>query len=280
MTDSENFREKRRKWREEWRRNHPQSFDGKGHIWAGVLIVLIGIALLLPLTADVRNWVISWPMLLIVMGLFIGLRHGFRGPAWLILILVGGTFLIEKIDPSISFREYLVPAILISIGLLFIFRPRRNRYCGPGEPKTAGLKESSIQSSATANPALENKFEEKTPGEKNYPQDYIDSTSIFGGIKKNVLSKNFKGGDIVNIFGGSEINLGQADIKGRVELEVTQIFGGTKLVVPSNWEVKPEMTALFGGIEDKRDVGTASNPDKVLVLRGTSIFAGIEIKSF
>jgi len=276
MTDSENFREKRRKWREEWRRNHPQSFDGKGHIWAGVFIVIIGIALLLPLTADVRNWVISWPMLLIVMGLFIGLRHGFRGPAWLILILVGGTFLIEKIDPNISFREYLVPAILISIGLLFIFRPRRRSYCGPKETKIADLTESSV----TANPAFENKLADKTPGEKNYSQDYIDSTSIFGGNKKNVLSKNFKGGDIVNIFGGSEINLGQADFTGIVELEVTQIFGGTKLVVPSNWEVKPEMTAIFGGIEDKRDVGTTSNPDKVLVLRGTSIFAGIEIKSF
>lgn len=276
MTDSENFREKRRKWREEWRKTHPQSFDGKGHIWTGVFIVLIGIALLLPLTADVRNWVISWPMLLIVMGLFIGLRHSFRGPAWLILILVGGTFLIEKIDPQIDFKEYLVPVILISIGLFFIFRPRRRGYCGPEEIKVAD----STGSSATANPVLENTPAEKTSGEKNYPQDYIDSTSIFGGIKKNVLSKNFKGGDIVNIFGGSEINLGQADINGRVELEVTQIFGGTKLVVPSNWEVKPEMTALFGGIEDKRDVGTTSNPDKVLVLRGTSIFAGIEIKSF
>ena len=276
MTDSENFREKRKKWREEWRKKHPQSFDGKGNVWVGVFIILIGIVLLLPLTPEVRYWVISWPMLLIVMGLFIGFRHGFRGPAWLILILVGGTFLIEKVDPTISFKEYLVPAILISIGLLFIFRPRRRRFCGPEETKVADVTESSI----TASPSLENKPVDKIPGEKNYSQDYIDSTSIFGGNKKNVLSKNFKGGDIVNIFGGSEINLGQADFNGIVELEVTQIFGGTKLVVPSNWEVKPEMTAIFGGIEDKRNVGTISNPEKVLVLRGTSIFAGIEIKSF
>ena len=275
MTDSENFREKRRKWREEWKRTHPRSFDGKGHIWVGVFIVIIGIALLLP-PSEMRNIVISWQMLLIALGLFIGLRHGFRGPAWLILILVGGTFLITDIYPDISFSQYLLPAILITIGLFFIFRPRRRRFCGPEETKVADITESS----ATSNPALENKPSEKTPGEKNYSQDYVDSTSVFGGIKKNVLSKNFKGGDIVNIFGGSEINLGQADINGRVELEITQIFGGTKLVVPSNWEVKPEMTAIFGGIEDKRDVGATSNPDKVLVLRGTSIFAGIEIKSF
>ncbi|MBM3416907.1 MAG: hypothetical protein FJY20_10820 [Bacteroidetes bacterium] len=52
-----------------------------------------------------------------------------------------------------------------------------------------------------------------------------------------MLSKDFKGGDIVNIFGGTEFNLSQADIKGRVTLEVTTIFGGTKLIVPSHWEV-------------------------------------------
>jgi len=269
MTDSENFHEQKRKWKEKWKNKRDdklRSFDSGGHIWAGVFIVLIGIALLLPLPSQLRDWVISWPMLLIVIGLFIGLRHGFRGPAWLILILVGGTFLIEKINPDISFREYLVPAILISIGLFFIFRPRRRKFCGKEDNPPVGTTENAAVAGLT--------------GEKNYKEDYIDSTSIFGGIKKNVLSKNFKGGDIVNIFGGSEINLGQADINGRVELEVTQLFGGTKLVVPSNWEVKPEMTAIFGGIEDKRDVSATSNPDKVLVLRGTSIFAGIEIKSF
>lgn len=275
MTDSENFREQRKQWKEAWKKRRDyrmRSFDRRGHIWAGVLIILIGIAFLLPLP----GWVISWQMLLIVLGVFIGLRHGFRGPAWLILILVGGTFLISDIYPDISFKRYLLPGILITIGLFFIFRPRRRRFCGTEDTKAEDLTENS----AAAVPAGENPPVENPREEKNYPQDYIDSTSIFGGIKKNVLSKNFKGGDIVNIFGGSEINLGQADINGRVELEVTQLFGGTKLLVPSNWEVKPEMTAIFGGIEDKRDVAALPNPDKVLVLRGTSIFAGIEIKSF
>ena len=112
-------------------------------------------------------------------------------------------------------------------------------------------------------------------------EDFLDSTSVFGGVKKTIVSKNFKGGDIVNIMGGAEINLSQADVQGRVELEVTQIFGGTKLVVPPHWVVKPEMAAIFGGIDDKRSVQNATTDhSKVLVLKGTSIFGGIEIRNF
>ena len=43
------------------------------------------------------------------------------------------------------------------------------------------------------------------------------------------------------------------------------------------------MVAIFGGVEDKRpqlaDTSTV-NPNKVLVLKGTCIFGGIDIKSY
>jgi predicted membrane protein len=94
------------------------------------------------------------------------------------------------------------------------------------------------------------------------------------------VSKNFRGGEIVNFFGGSEINLMQADINGRVHLEVVQVFGGTKIIVPSNWTVHSEMVAIFGGIEDKRPPQLNVAAEKVLVIQGTSIFGGIDIKSF
>lgn len=114
----------------------------------------------------------------------------------------------------------------------------------------------------------------------SFADDRIESVSIFGGVKKNIVSKNFQGGEIVNFFGGSEINLMQADIKGRVRLEVVQVFGGTKIIVPANWTIHSEMVAVFGGIEDKRPPQLNAIPDKVLVIEGTSIFGGIDIRSF
>jgi hypothetical protein len=72
----------------------------------------------------------------------------------------------------------------------------------------------------------------------------------------------------------------QADFEGRVVLEVTQILGGTKLIIPAHWEVQPEMLAVMGGIEDKRQVHNGIASDKVLILKGTSVLGGIEIKSY
>ena len=70
--------------------------------------------------------------------------------------------------------------------------------------------------------------------------------------------------------------------KGRAVLDVTQIMGGTKIVVPSNWNVKSEMaTAILGGIDDKRIIQPGSvDPNKVLIIKGTSILGGIDIRSY
>jgi predicted membrane protein len=112
--------------------------------------------------------------------------------------------------------------------------------------------------------------------------DVMDTTSILGGVKKSVLSKNFKGGQILNVFGGVEIDLSQADIDGIIVLDVTQIFGGIKLIIPAHWELKSEITSVLGGIEDKRKNLSALNiaEGKTLIIRGTSILGGIDIKSF
>jgi len=112
-------------------------------------------------------------------------------------------------------------------------------------------------------------------------EDFVDSTSIFGGAKKNIISKTFKGGDIVNIFGGTELDLTQADFTGTAIIELTTVFGGTKLIIPSNWSIKSDAVIIFGGIEDKRKMQTLSeNAEKTLVLKGTVIFGGIDIKSY
>ncbi len=111
-------------------------------------------------------------------------------------------------------------------------------------------------------------------------EDFIDTTAIFGGIHKKILSKNFKGGDITTLMGGTELDLSQSDFTGTARLDVTQIMGGTKIIVPSTWEVRSDVTALFAGFEDKRQQPAIANPDKLLVLQGVSIFGGIELKNY
>jgi len=57
-------------------------------------------------------------------------------------------------------------------------------------------------------------------------------------------------------------------------------MGGTKIIVPSHWEVRSEVNAIFAGFEDKRQQPAVVNLEKILIIDGTSIFGGIELKNF
>ena len=103
---------------------------------------------------------------------------------------------------------------------------------------------------------------------------------MFGGVKKVILSKNFQGGDITCFMGGCEIDLTKADFQTKAVIDITQVFGGTKIIIPSHWQISSEMTAIFGAIEDKRQQPLSAAVDKILVIQGTSIFGGIEIKNY
>jgi len=234
-----------------------------GSIWTGFFILLIGIGALIKATVtDFPDWIFSWQMFLIVLGFFVGVRHGFKGGTWFILMIIGGIFLVNEINPELGFRRYLWPSIMIAIGIFFILRPRRHHW----EDRE---KKTSLQGDIPI------------AGATNSDEDFVDSTSIFGGAKKNIISKNFKGGDLINIFGGTELDLTQADFNGTAVIELTTVFGGTKLIIPSNWAIKSDAVIIFGGIEDKRRMQTITeNPEKTLLLRGTVIFGGIDIKSF
>jgi Cell wall-active antibiotics response 4TMS YvqF len=111
-------------------------------------------------------------------------------------------------------------------------------------------------------------------------EDFLDTTAFFGGVHKKIMSKNFKGGDVVTIMGGTELDLSQADFTGMVKLDVVQIMGATKIIVPAHWEVRTDVTAIFAGFEDKRIQPTVNNPDKVLIIDGTSLMGGIELRNY
>jgi|SRR5580704_10716185 predicted membrane protein len=233
-------------------------------VWPGLLIIVAGSLLLArEMSADIPDWIFTWPTLLIGIGIVVGFNSGFRNITWLILIGIGSFLLVDHQMHELNLHRFLYPVLLICLGLFFIFR-RRNDYVSK---QRVEWKHSWRNMQYGTNAGGDGEF--------------IDSTCFFGSVKKLVLSKDFKGGDITCFMGGAEIDLSQADIQGSVILDVTQLFGGTKLVIPGNWHVKTQVTSIFAGIEDKRTLQIAT-PDvnKTLVLDGTSIFGGIEITSY
>jgi hypothetical protein len=232
-----------------------------GRFMGGLIVVIVG-AVLLARNSGVHfpYWLFSFKMLLIVLGVYLGFRHSFKGFGWLVPILIGGMLLLHDFFPYWEIREYFWPLLIIGVGLYIMLRPSRKGN-DPYWKKWQSDNMSNLSS-----------------------DDYLDSTVIFGSVKKTIISKTFKGGDTVTIFGGTEINLNQADVEGRIVLDMTQVFAGTKLIVPPHWKIQSEdLVAIFGGIEDKRAImsdPSQVNDQKVLVLKGTCIFGGIDIKSF
>ena len=246
-----------------------------GHIWTGVFILAIGaLALANSMGIPLPAWLLTWQMPLIAIGLFIGFRKGFKDGGWFVPVIVGGIFLANEFLLQGDLRRHIWPMIIILVGAFFIFRPRSKKCLPSRKKKASGLQSESNE------PFVDVKY---SVGNASYSEDdFIDSVYIFSGGKKVILSKNFRGGEIVNVFGGCEVDLTQADIIGRAELEVVAIFGGATLIVPSNWAVRSEgAVTIFGGIGDKRRIAPSTEaPTKTLVIKGTMIFGGMEIKSY
>ena len=108
--------------------------------------------------------------------------------------------------------------------------------------------------------------------------NYITTTAIFSEVKKQILSKDFKFGNLTNVFGRTTVDFSNADINGMVVLDSTQLFGEIRIKAPANWQVVPEVTNIFMVVDDKRRSRTVNiDNNKTLILRGVGIFATIKI---
>ncbi len=269
----------------------------RGRSAAGAILLVVGLFLLVRQfnLFFFPGWLTDWPMFLIVLGLFFGAKHNFRNSSWAILTIIGVAFLLEHALPGNV--HIAVPMVIIGFGLWLILRRKKvkagnwdkysghyeykwdwQQYKNPDEP-LVDYTVPPAESASTTPPPLS---VDENPYTRHSSADYIDAVSVFGGVKKTILSKDFKGGDVVNIFGGVELDFTQANINGPVSIDITQFFGGIKIIVPANWKVVSDLAAVFASVDDKR-IRTATqnaDTDKILILKGVSFFAGVDIRSY
>ncbi len=223
----------------------------------GIILMLAGGLLLLDTfeitQLPIKHYIFSWKTLLIAIGAVL-LATKEKATAGYILIGLGVVFWLPSLlDYSVSLSQIALPSVLIGIGVLVI-----TRRSGHNRPRNY------------SNKSIDNSTE------------YIEDVSILGGGTKTIQSKNFKGGDITAIFGGSEFSFKDAELSPEGStIDVFTMFGGSKLVIPDNWVVKSDMVSIFGGFNDKRVIRPEDvDSENVLYLKGVVIFGGIEIKSF
>jgi predicted membrane protein len=248
-----------------------------GRILAGLFLLFVGAVYFLkemsfPFFPD---WLISWPMILIVIGLYIGIRHQFRNPGWVILMIIGGVFLVDRMDLGMDLHHFIGPAIIIGIGLVLVLRPKRRRNWHGTE--WADWHREKIISQAKR---FESKGFSKTFNVDPSSDEFLEISAIFGSAQRIIISKNFKGADITCFMGGVELDFTQADLTQTAVIDMTIGFGGGKIIVPADWQVSNQISPVFGGVEDKRRQTGNSNSQKMLILKGTCFFGGFEIKNY
>jgi predicted membrane protein len=249
----------------------------RGKIVGGIAIVVAGsLFLARELGVLFPPWFFTWKIALIAFGVFGFLKHGFHRLGWLIPILVGGAFLHSDLYPEMATKPLLWPILVIIFGLVVIFKPRKkhNHLRWKKWQKHRHFKEQYYKESCATD--CDNSVASSTS------EDIIDTVSIMSGVKKNVLSKTFKSGDIVVVMAGAELNFSQADFNETATLEITAVLGGVKLIIPANWETKSELVCIMGNVEDKRAIqpSVVGGAKKVLVLTGNVIMGGIEIRNY
>ena len=254
------------------RDNQFNNINQNSRFWTGIFLVAIGAVLFaVKMGADIPRWLYSWEVFLIGAGIIVGIRHRFRNPAAFIMIFVGAAFLADDYLTGFNFHRYVWPAAIIILGLFFILRPKASF-----KPQKHWINQPDA-----AQTEWQTGFQPVTDNDVAITgEEVLDVTAVFGGIKKRLISKSFRGGDITAFMGGAEIDLTGADIQNTAVLDVSAVFGGVKLIIPADWKVQNKATAVFGGVEDKRNTPPVLNSNKLLIIDGAAVFGGIELKSY
>ncbi len=224
-------------------------------VLAGFLIV-IGIVLLLRNLGFVSFfpwYLFSWPMIFVLVGIFIILTKRAVLPG-IIFIGLGLYFILPDMFGLYFERFWMLwPIILVAVGMSLLLRNRSYDH---------------------------DRRSRENPNDGS--MDYLDELTIFGGGEKIINSQNFKGGRITTIFGGSEINLLNTKLsKGVNYIDIVSLFGGCTLIIPPTWNVKVDMISIFAGFSDIRSYSPQGDNkgEPELIIKGVTIFGGGEIKS-
>jgi predicted membrane protein len=255
---------------------------GNSDLTAGLIVLLVGVVFLLKAIGFIFPfWLISWPMLLIAIGLIILARNNFQNKNGLgvFLIIFGSFFLVSKYFAlPFDIRPFLIPVGLILFGLYLILKKSRDNQKFNEDFFMSYQKRKEVTQDEAI--GAEGPQHQNVSGFDH--AEVLNAQALFTGIQRRIFSKNFKGGKISAIFGGIEIDFSQADFDGEASINLETAFGGVKLVVPPHWDVQVQIGTVFAaGVEDKRIYNPAAvDKSKVLKIYGSVVFGGLEIKSF
>jgi predicted membrane protein len=236
----------------------------------GALIVAAGVVLLLNqfglIDAD-RVFSYFWPVVMVAAGtvMLIDCRgRGGRGMWGMILLAIGGLLVLENLGVAHIRFATIWPLVIIGIGVLMIWQAAgpRNRLNGNTSSQWTEVfnRWSRVGS----------------------PDSDFNGIAVLGGFKRRITSKQFKGGSVLSVMGGFQIDLRQAEMEGETAtIEAMSFMGGGEIKIPDGWQVSMEGMSLFGAFVDETEQQTphVDGAQKRLIMKGVSLMGGIVVKN-
>ena len=251
----------------------------------GIILMLIGIVFLgfnfgfIPHALE--RLIISWPMLLIVIGLSHYLRRRiFSGT---ILVLIGSFFIIPRFVESFpgyfpgfngDFTHVYWPLLLIAAGILII--------SGKIFGTKWGCDDWSRHNHRHHHQYRHHHRYQGSNDQKTWTtnSEGFSKNSVFGSGEHIVLDPEFKGGELNAVFGGISLDLRRTNLPvGDTVLDVNAVFGGITIYVPDDWYVETHLDAVFGGFQDNRLPKEPLDVTKKLIITGSCVFGGGELRN-
>lgn len=240
---------------------NPDNRAASGTLISGLVLASIGVVLLLDRFGIVDSHIFFrlWPMIFVVIGVGkLADSSGMQQRAWGgFLISVGVLLTLNELGYIHFSLGQIWPVFLIAAGLLLAWQATE----------------------ANRGRAVMFPFGRSSSTNENVS---LRAYCVFGGTERQINIRDFRGGEIVALFGGFKIDLSQADIDGNdAAIDVNVMFGGGEIIVPVNWIVSVEGIGIFGGFvgKAKHYPVDPTRPPKRLVVRGAAVFGGVEVKN-
>lgn len=217
----------------------------------GFLLIFIG--LILGLNAfgitNINLFFSGWWTLFIIIPSLVGLINDKEKTSSLIFLIIGvWLFLAERdlIEYELLIK-LLLPVILISIGLLLVFKDVLS---------------------------INGKEIKKINANNKESNNYI---AVFGSQDLKFEDEKVENLDLKSLFGGIKLDLRVAKIEKDIVINTLSVFGGIDIYVPDDVKVKVSSTPFFGGVEVKR--GKQSSKKEITIyLNSVCIFGGVDVK--
>lgn len=247
----------------EFKHFHPGWHHKLNIVMLSVIFITVGVLLLGRnlgwVDPTIFSFIVSWQMLLIVLGVIHLIKQHFIGGG--LLIFIGGYFLFPQL--TVIGGEWIGvywPVIFILIGILILIKRWNHK---PGFHFRKNRKTSNTSECTT------------TDG-------FVSSEVSFGAVEHIMLDPVFKGADLHNSFGSIVLDLRRTKLEAEETIiNVDCSFGSIELIIPVTWNISIVTDNTLSGVSDKRlhPYNAEIDTQHRVIIKGDLSFSGVEIKS-